>query len=160
MVNFDKLLNHNSNKDELLCKHHLFFKTHNNNISHEIANIVKACLLNNTKITLAMLHELRTNSYEQEIIYPLLDNNALAHTIKTALNNCSQYNEFKPATTYDEALIHLFIPLLLSVSTKLQEENAAFIDLVGDLRNMLDDKLAINTIDNFYKKHNLPKLGG
>lgn len=62
-------------------------------------------------LTTGMLQYARMNSYAQDKIYPKLTNEALIEKAEYYKNNCgrSQY----PATTYNEALIHLIVPELI-----------------------------------------------
>lgn len=58
---------------------------------------------------------MRGNSWEFEAIYPLLDNEALCYVAQTVLDNCLPRKgaAHKPCTTYDEAAVNVFLPLLI-----------------------------------------------
>lgn len=56
--------------------------------------------------------EIRCNSYEQEILYPIMTNDCLIKTIeKYILPNCRPTKS--PAITYDESLAANFVPILI-----------------------------------------------
>lgn len=77
-------------------------------IKPEVAALLKA----NELISYETYSKLRLSGHEWRMIYPLLDNNALIKATEEHLANASRMIGKTP-TTYDEALIHVFIPILL-----------------------------------------------
>ena len=65
-----------------------------------------------TPITWDEWKELRINSFEQEELYSLLDNDALCRMTEHCLNNCRPRDR-KPSIVYDDAVLHVLVPLLL-----------------------------------------------
>ena len=70
-------------------------------------------------ITLKEWSELRLNSWEQEELYPHLDDEAFLHAIRNTVNNCAAPKYPRPYAVYDDALRGLFIPQLLDRFEKL-----------------------------------------
>lgn len=62
-------------------------------------------------ITLDEYREFRMNSWEREAIYPKLTDEALADVIQYSLDNCGRAE--LPASTYNNAIWMVFMPLLL-----------------------------------------------
>lgn len=55
---------------------------------------------------------MRTNSFEQEELIPLLDNDALCSFAEYCLKNCRPRDR-RPSIVYDDAVLHVIVPLLL-----------------------------------------------
>lgn len=54
------------------------------------------------------------NSFERETLYPALADEALAKVVEYCLSQCGQTRRpYRPASTYDDAMITVFAPLLL-----------------------------------------------
>lgn len=82
-------------------------------MSHVSDDTIKK-LASNKEITLEEYKELRANSYERKLLIEKLDNEALEYSIDLSMKNTSVPNHasFVP-TTYEEALIHTYVPELL-----------------------------------------------
>lgn len=52
------------------------------------------------------------NSFEREALMPLLSDEALIEDIEYCLKNCSSRSR-RPCVTYDDALVELYVPLLI-----------------------------------------------
>lgn len=68
-------------------------------------------------VTLAEYQGLRCNSWEQEYLYPFLTAQALRWLLeKVMLPNCTPKRAcYGPCITYDESVIHNFLPLLFKL---------------------------------------------
>lgn len=71
-------------------------------------------------ITPQQLSEMRMNSYAREKLHPKLNTDALINTARSYLSQCSRSRY--PASTYDEALVHLIVPELISRVEELERE--------------------------------------
>lgn len=82
-------------------------------MSHVSDDVIKK-LTSSKEITLEEYKDLRTNSYERKLLVEKLNNEALEYSIDLCMKNTSvpNYSSFVP-TTYEEALIHTYIPELL-----------------------------------------------
>lgn len=78
-------------------------------------------LANRGNVTYTEYRDLRMNSWEQEHIWPALTDAALVAIIKGhILPHCSPKSRpSRPCITYDESLIHLFMPTLLDRFEKM-----------------------------------------
>lgn len=82
-------------------------------------------LANRGNITFEEYELLRLNSYEQELLYPVMTDSCLFRLIEEViLPNCSVKYRRGPAITYDESLIHNFVPILLERLRKRSLEAA------------------------------------
>lgn len=70
-------------------------------------------------VTLEEWTELRLNSWEQEELYPCLDDKAFLHVVRHTMNNCAAPKHSRPYAVYDDALRGLFVPQLLDRFEKL-----------------------------------------
>ena len=71
-------------------------------------------------ITPQQLSEMKMNSYAQEKLHPKLNTDALINTTRSYLSQCSRSRY--PASTYDEALVHLIVPELIKRIEELSKE--------------------------------------
>lgn len=54
------------------------------------------------------------NSYERELMYPNLDDDALIQVARHCLQNCSRHDSHhRPCNVYDDAMMVIFVPMLL-----------------------------------------------
>ncbi len=53
------------------------------------------------------------NSFEREIMYPHLDTAELLREAIYCLGQCSRHDHKRPASTYDDAIMLIFLPLLI-----------------------------------------------
>lgn len=75
-------------------------------------------------ITHAEFQEMRGNSWERKLLYPLLDNEALIHLTRYCIGNSSPMRDQLhgiPAV-YDESVIHVLAPLLIQRLEKAEKE--------------------------------------
>jgi hypothetical protein len=89
-----------------------WYKQHRAEWLSHVSEAVQARVATGIPITWAEWQEMRMNSYEQEELYPLLDNEALCKVTQHCLNNCSPRDR-KPCSVYDDAVLHVIVPLLL-----------------------------------------------
>ena len=82
-------------------------------MSH-VSNETMKRLTSNRDITLEEYKDLRANSYERKLLTEKLNNEALEYSINLCMKNTSVPNHasFVP-TTYEEVLIHTYVPELL-----------------------------------------------
>lgn len=73
---------------------------------------IQALATRRTPVTLEEWRELRVNSYEQELLYPQLDDEAFLYALDNVLLNCSLKSVRRPCVVYDEALQVIFVPEL------------------------------------------------
>ena len=73
-------------------------------------------------INLEEWKELRLNSWEQEELYPHLDDEAFIHVFQHTLDNCGPMRQKRPCAVYDEAMRFIFIPEILKRFKYLKEE--------------------------------------
>lgn len=52
------------------------------------------------------------NSYERELMYPKLDDDALIRVVERCLENCQSPRK-RPCSTYNESLENIFAPMLI-----------------------------------------------
>lgn len=82
---------------------------------------VRALAARPEPVTLAEWKEFRGNSWEQELLIPRLDDEALAFHVEHCLKNCN-YEGRVPSSSYDQLLIRLLAPELLRRLKRLGEE--------------------------------------
>lgn len=94
-------------------------------MDQRVLDLLDKCTQNATFITKAEYDALfeggrGLNSWEREALVPFMDDALLAHEVQYCLKNCSgKRRENDPCATYDEAVIHLYAPLLLARLTLL-----------------------------------------
>jgi hypothetical protein len=88
-------------------------------MSEHISPKIQALAARGTPITLAEWLELRLNSYEQELLYPKLDNEAFLYALDNVLLNCTLKSTRRPCVVYDDALQVIFVPELRQRFTAL-----------------------------------------
>lgn len=64
-------------------------------------------------IGLAEWRRMRLNSYEFELVYPKLDDEALSQAASYCLKNCQRRDGRRPVDVYDDAAMVIFLPLLI-----------------------------------------------
>lgn len=82
----------------------------------EISSKVAALIQKSTVITKKIYEGLRLNSYEQALLLPFMEDEVLFDVIKLAQENSSfptQATFINPPSTYDEALVGLYLPEIL-----------------------------------------------
>ena len=71
-------------------------------------------------ISTNLLEEFRMNSYARDKIFSKLNNDALIKEASYYQGQCGRYHY--PATTYNDALIHVIVPELIKRIQQLTEE--------------------------------------
>jgi hypothetical protein len=75
---------------------------------------IQALANRGTPVTYAEWEQLRLNSWEQEELYPCLDDEAFAKVFAHIVNNCGrEVDKRRPCLVYDDALRVIFIPEIL-----------------------------------------------
>ena len=91
-------------------------------MSH-ISPEIRARVESGLPVTWTEYENLRGNSYERKVLYPLLDDEALVNLTELCLKNssCGRLGRFSLAKHYDEALIGEMLPMLLDRFKKRTE---------------------------------------
>lgn len=76
----------------------------------------------------AFCNEHGLNSYERELMYPKLDNDALIRIVKSHLLNCGRVDK-RPCSTYDESIIAVFAPLMIERIERFNKNGQAHVTL-------------------------------
>ncbi len=72
---------------------------------------VRERLRDSKQITWQEWQTFRMNSWEQELLYPHLDNDALIRLARYFVDQCGRVR--RPAITYNDGLIAVIVPILL-----------------------------------------------
>lgn len=54
-----------------------------------------------------------TNSYERELIYNAMTDEALTRITESLMRQIAPYSYYKPASTYEELVLHILVPELI-----------------------------------------------
>jgi len=92
---------------------------------------IVARFLDPEPISLKEYNELRTNSYGYKLLYPKLDDEALAAAVENTLKNCEPGHPYTPAGSYDKAMVQDFGPILLK-RLKADLERTKSVATTGD----------------------------
>lgn len=87
-------------------------------IRQDVRDLMKHVADSGTKIPHAQFESFTKerggmNSYEREELVPFMDDDCLIQHIEYCLTNCQQKYRLGPCSTYDEAVVHLWMPEII-----------------------------------------------